>query len=144
MNGTCPRQRKSPILSLFLSSAILFLSDSCSLSPRIQESQLLRAAKENDLCILKKLLLDQACDFGQRGGVGVYRGGDRGRWHPSLPQDAEGLCKGALESISVAWGPSFQGLWKVSDTSLILLQEPWGRQRCTLLLSMTISRPPWC
>nr|XP_036850398.1 transient receptor potential cation channel subfamily V member 5 isoform X1 [Manis javanica] len=37
---------------------------------RIQESQLLRAAKENDLCVLKKLLLDQACDFGQRGALG--------------------------------------------------------------------------
>uniref|UniRef100_A0A8C2UNK2 Transient receptor potential cation channel subfamily V member 5 n=1 Tax=Chinchilla lanigera TaxID=34839 RepID=A0A8C2UNK2_CHILA len=37
---------------------------------RILESPLLRAAKENDLCTLKRLLLDQSCDFRQRGALG--------------------------------------------------------------------------
>ncbi|KAM6167391.1 transient receptor potential cation channel subfamily V member 5 [Erethizon dorsatum] len=37
---------------------------------RILESPLLRAAKENDLCTLKRLLLDQNCDFRQRGALG--------------------------------------------------------------------------
>nr|XP_054361367.1 transient receptor potential cation channel subfamily V member 5 [Mirounga angustirostris] len=37
---------------------------------RIQESPLLQAAKENDLCVLKKLLLDRNCDFRQRGALG--------------------------------------------------------------------------
>uniref|UniRef100_A0A8D0UXB7 Transient receptor potential cation channel subfamily V member 5 n=1 Tax=Sus scrofa TaxID=9823 RepID=A0A8D0UXB7_PIG len=37
---------------------------------RIRESPLLRAAKENDLCVLKKLLLDRTCDFRQRGALG--------------------------------------------------------------------------
>nr|XP_004661133.1 transient receptor potential cation channel subfamily V member 5 isoform X1 [Jaculus jaculus] len=37
---------------------------------RIWESPLLTAAKENDLCILKKLQLDQNCDFRQRGALG--------------------------------------------------------------------------
>uniref|UniRef100_A0A452U6C8 Transient receptor potential cation channel subfamily V member 5 n=1 Tax=Ursus maritimus TaxID=29073 RepID=A0A452U6C8_URSMA len=37
---------------------------------RIQESPLLQAAKENDLCVLKKLLLDRSCDFRQRGALG--------------------------------------------------------------------------
>ncbi|XP_016050928.1 PREDICTED: transient receptor potential cation channel subfamily V member 5 [Miniopterus natalensis] len=37
---------------------------------RIQESPLLRAAKDNDLCALKKLLLDRSCDFRQRGALG--------------------------------------------------------------------------
>uniref|UniRef100_A0A8C8T989 Transient receptor potential cation channel, subfamily V, member 5 n=1 Tax=Peromyscus maniculatus bairdii TaxID=230844 RepID=A0A8C8T989_PERMB len=36
----------------------------------IRESPLLRAAKENDLCTLKKLQLDQNCDFRQRGALG--------------------------------------------------------------------------
>ncbi|KAM6168210.1 LOW QUALITY PROTEIN: transient receptor potential cation channel subfamily V member 5-like [Erethizon dorsatum] len=35
----------------------------------ILESPLLRAAKENDLCTLKRLLLDQNCDFRQRGAL---------------------------------------------------------------------------
>ncbi|XP_032339432.1 transient receptor potential cation channel subfamily V member 5 isoform X1 [Camelus ferus] len=39
-------------------------------SPRIRESPLLRAAKENDLCVLKELLVDQTCDFQQRGALG--------------------------------------------------------------------------
>uniref|UniRef100_A0A8C5Z6G9 Transient receptor potential cation channel subfamily V member 5 n=1 Tax=Marmota marmota marmota TaxID=9994 RepID=A0A8C5Z6G9_MARMA len=37
---------------------------------RIWESPLLQAAKENDLCTLKKLLLEQNCDFRQRGALG--------------------------------------------------------------------------
>ncbi|XP_044102694.1 transient receptor potential cation channel subfamily V member 5 isoform X2 [Neovison vison] len=37
---------------------------------RIQEFPLLQAAKENDLCVLKKLLLDRNCDFRQRGALG--------------------------------------------------------------------------
>ncbi|XP_045433667.1 transient receptor potential cation channel subfamily V member 5 isoform X2 [Pipistrellus kuhlii] len=37
---------------------------------RIQESPLLQAAKANDLCVLKKLLLDRSCDFQQRGALG--------------------------------------------------------------------------
>ncbi|XP_032448360.1 transient receptor potential cation channel subfamily V member 5 [Lynx canadensis] len=37
---------------------------------RIRESPLLQAAKENDLCALKKLLLDRSCDFRQRGALG--------------------------------------------------------------------------
>ncbi|XP_003791601.1 transient receptor potential cation channel subfamily V member 5 [Otolemur garnettii] len=37
---------------------------------RIQESPLLQAAKENDLFVLKQLLLNQACNFWQRGGLG--------------------------------------------------------------------------
>ncbi|XP_025710755.1 transient receptor potential cation channel subfamily V member 5 isoform X1 [Callorhinus ursinus] len=37
---------------------------------RIHESPLLQAAKENDLCVLKKLLLDRNCDFRQRGALG--------------------------------------------------------------------------
>ncbi|CAK7294694.1 Transient receptor potential cation channel subfamily V member 5 [Vulpes lagopus] len=37
---------------------------------RIQESPLFQAAKENDLCVLKKLLLDRNCDFRQRGALG--------------------------------------------------------------------------
>ncbi|KAF5914456.1 hypothetical protein HPG69_016407 [Diceros bicornis minor] len=37
---------------------------------RIRESPLLQAAKENDLCVLKNLLLDRACDFRQRGALG--------------------------------------------------------------------------
>nr|XP_010955337.1 transient receptor potential cation channel subfamily V member 5 isoform X2 [Camelus bactrianus] len=37
---------------------------------RIRESPLLRAAKENDLCVLKELLVDQTCDFQQRGALG--------------------------------------------------------------------------
>ncbi|XP_008826833.1 transient receptor potential cation channel subfamily V member 5 isoform X2 [Nannospalax galili] len=37
---------------------------------RIWESPLLRAAKENDLCTLKRLQLDQNCDFQQRGALG--------------------------------------------------------------------------
>ncbi|KAM8932758.1 transient receptor potential cation channel subfamily V member 5 [Lycaon pictus] len=37
---------------------------------RIQESPLLQAAKENDLCVLKKLLLDRNCDFRQKGALG--------------------------------------------------------------------------
>nr|XP_020746711.1 transient receptor potential cation channel subfamily V member 5-like isoform X1 [Odocoileus virginianus texanus]XP_020746712.1 transient receptor potential cation channel subfamily V member 5-like isoform X1 [Odocoileus virginianus texanus]XP_020746714.1 transient receptor potential cation channel subfamily V member 5-like isoform X1 [Odocoileus virginianus texanus]XP_020746715.1 transient receptor potential cation channel subfamily V member 5-like isoform X1 [Odocoileus virginianus texanus] len=37
---------------------------------KIRESPLLRAAKDNDLCVLKKLLLDRNCDFRQRGAVG--------------------------------------------------------------------------
>ncbi|XP_036719267.1 transient receptor potential cation channel subfamily V member 5 [Balaenoptera musculus] len=37
---------------------------------RIRESPLLRAAKDNDLCVLKKLLLDRTCDFRQRGALG--------------------------------------------------------------------------
>ncbi|XP_007522411.1 transient receptor potential cation channel subfamily V member 5 [Erinaceus europaeus] len=37
---------------------------------RIRECPLLRAAKENDLCVLKKLLLDRTCDFRQRGALG--------------------------------------------------------------------------
>uniref|UniRef100_A0A673SZN9 Transient receptor potential cation channel subfamily V member 5 n=1 Tax=Suricata suricatta TaxID=37032 RepID=A0A673SZN9_SURSU len=37
---------------------------------RIRESPLLQAAKENDLCALKKLLLDRKCDFRQRGALG--------------------------------------------------------------------------
>ncbi|XP_023568692.1 transient receptor potential cation channel subfamily V member 5 [Octodon degus] len=37
---------------------------------RISEFPLLRAAKENDLCTLKRLLLDQHCDFRQRGALG--------------------------------------------------------------------------
>ncbi|XP_004694386.1 PREDICTED: transient receptor potential cation channel subfamily V member 5 [Condylura cristata] len=36
----------------------------------IRESPLLCAAKENDLGVLKKLLLDRTCDFGQRGALG--------------------------------------------------------------------------
>ncbi|XP_054548717.1 transient receptor potential cation channel subfamily V member 5 isoform X2 [Talpa occidentalis] len=36
----------------------------------IRESPLLRAAKDNDLCVLKKLLLDRTCDFRQRGALG--------------------------------------------------------------------------
>ncbi|GAB5568864.1 transient receptor potential cation channel subfamily V member 5 [Prionailurus iriomotensis] len=36
----------------------------------IRESPLLQAAKENDLCALKKLLLDRSCDFRQRGALG--------------------------------------------------------------------------
>ncbi|XP_020853689.1 transient receptor potential cation channel subfamily V member 5 [Phascolarctos cinereus] len=37
---------------------------------RIQESPLLKAAKENDLCTLKKLVLDGPCDIHQRGALG--------------------------------------------------------------------------
>ncbi|XP_027626340.1 transient receptor potential cation channel subfamily V member 5 [Tupaia chinensis] len=37
---------------------------------RIRESPLLRAAKENDLCVLKKFLLDKTNDFQQRGALG--------------------------------------------------------------------------
>ncbi|XP_059568020.1 transient receptor potential cation channel subfamily V member 5 isoform X2 [Myotis daubentonii] len=37
---------------------------------RIQESPLLQAAKDNDLCVLKKLLLDRSCDLRQRGALG--------------------------------------------------------------------------
>ncbi|XP_072508601.1 transient receptor potential cation channel subfamily V member 5 [Notamacropus eugenii] len=37
---------------------------------RILESPLLKAAKENDLCTLKKLLLDDPCDIHQRGALG--------------------------------------------------------------------------
>ncbi|XP_036184381.1 transient receptor potential cation channel subfamily V member 5 isoform X2 [Myotis myotis] len=37
---------------------------------RIQESLLLQAAKDNDLCVLKKLLLDRSCDLRQRGALG--------------------------------------------------------------------------
>ncbi|XP_048196342.1 transient receptor potential cation channel subfamily V member 5 isoform X3 [Perognathus longimembris pacificus] len=37
---------------------------------RMWESPLLRAAKENDLCALKRLLVDQKCDFRQRGALG--------------------------------------------------------------------------
>ncbi|XP_004860569.1 transient receptor potential cation channel subfamily V member 5 isoform X1 [Heterocephalus glaber] len=37
---------------------------------RISESPLLQAAKENDLCTLKRLLLGQSCDFRQRGALG--------------------------------------------------------------------------
>ncbi|XP_053464605.1 transient receptor potential cation channel subfamily V member 5 isoform X2 [Nycticebus coucang] len=37
---------------------------------RIRESPLLQAAKENDLFVLKQLLLNRACDFWQRGGLG--------------------------------------------------------------------------
>ncbi|XP_004714063.1 transient receptor potential cation channel subfamily V member 5 [Echinops telfairi] len=37
---------------------------------RIRESPLLQAAKANDLCALKKLRLDRACDFAQRGALG--------------------------------------------------------------------------
>ncbi|KAF6276312.1 transient receptor potential cation channel subfamily V member 5 [Rhinolophus ferrumequinum] len=37
---------------------------------RIRESPLFWAAKENDLCLLKKLLLDRTCDFRQRGALG--------------------------------------------------------------------------
>ncbi|XP_024613842.1 transient receptor potential cation channel subfamily V member 5 [Neophocaena asiaeorientalis asiaeorientalis] len=37
---------------------------------RIRECPLLRAAKDNDLCVLKKLLLDRTCDFRQRGALG--------------------------------------------------------------------------
>ncbi|KAM5255893.1 transient receptor potential cation channel subfamily V member 5 [Ctenodactylus gundi] len=37
---------------------------------RIWESPLLQAAKENDLCMLKRLLLDQNYDFRQRGALG--------------------------------------------------------------------------
>ncbi|KAG8515853.1 Transient receptor potential cation channel subfamily V member 5, partial [Galemys pyrenaicus] len=36
----------------------------------IRESPLLLAAKENDLCVLKKLLLDRTCDLQQRGALG--------------------------------------------------------------------------
>lgn len=58
-------------------SGILSPSDPCSSAPRIQEFPLLQAAKENDLCVLKKLLLDRNCDFRQRGGtwLGVTGGG---------------------------------------------------------------------
>ncbi|XP_024428624.1 transient receptor potential cation channel subfamily V member 5 [Desmodus rotundus] len=37
---------------------------------RIRESPLLWAAKNNDLCALKRLLLDRACDLRQRGALG--------------------------------------------------------------------------
>ncbi|XP_012877136.1 PREDICTED: transient receptor potential cation channel subfamily V member 5 [Dipodomys ordii] len=37
---------------------------------RIWEAPLLRAAKEHDLCTLKRLLLDPKCDFQQRGALG--------------------------------------------------------------------------
>ncbi|KAM7120235.1 transient receptor potential cation channel subfamily V member 5-like [Molossus nigricans] len=37
---------------------------------RIQDSPLLRAAKQNDLCALKRLLLDRSCDFRERGALG--------------------------------------------------------------------------
>ncbi|XP_051818348.1 transient receptor potential cation channel subfamily V member 5 [Antechinus flavipes] len=37
---------------------------------RIWESPLLKAAKENDLCTLKKLILDGPCDIHQRGALG--------------------------------------------------------------------------
>ncbi|XP_049630539.1 transient receptor potential cation channel subfamily V member 5-like [Suncus etruscus] len=37
---------------------------------RIQDSPLLQAAQKNDLCTLKKLLLDRTCDFQQRGALG--------------------------------------------------------------------------
>ncbi|XP_077020707.1 transient receptor potential cation channel subfamily V member 5 [Tamandua tetradactyla] len=37
---------------------------------RIQESPLFRAAKENDLCVLRKLLLEGTCDVRQRGAFG--------------------------------------------------------------------------
>ncbi|NP_001157428.1 transient receptor potential cation channel subfamily V member 5 isoform X1 [Equus przewalskii] len=37
---------------------------------RIRDSPLLQAAKENDLCVLKELLLDRACAFRQRGALG--------------------------------------------------------------------------
>ncbi|XP_003475348.2 transient receptor potential cation channel subfamily V member 5 isoform X2 [Cavia porcellus] len=37
---------------------------------RILESPLLQAAKENDLCTLKRLLQDQRCDFRQKGALG--------------------------------------------------------------------------
>ncbi|XP_075413882.1 transient receptor potential cation channel subfamily V member 5 [Tenrec ecaudatus] len=37
---------------------------------RIRESPLLQAAKANDLCALKNLQLDRACDFAQRGALG--------------------------------------------------------------------------
>ncbi|KAI4570755.1 hypothetical protein MJT46_006272 [Ovis ammon polii x Ovis aries] len=48
--------------------ALLNPSSRCQLW--IRESPLLRAAKDNDLCVLKKLLLDRNCDFRQRGAVG--------------------------------------------------------------------------
>ncbi|XP_062956846.1 transient receptor potential cation channel subfamily V member 5 [Cynocephalus volans] len=37
---------------------------------RIRESPLLKTAKENNLCVLKELLLDPDCDFRQRGALG--------------------------------------------------------------------------
>ncbi|XP_054420206.1 transient receptor potential cation channel subfamily V member 5 [Pteronotus mesoamericanus] len=37
---------------------------------RIRESPLLQAAKDNDLCALKRLLLDRTCDLRQRGAMG--------------------------------------------------------------------------
>ncbi|XP_042533068.1 transient receptor potential cation channel subfamily V member 5 isoform X1 [Dipodomys spectabilis] len=37
---------------------------------RIWEAPLLRAAKEHDMCTLKRLLLDPKCDFQQRGALG--------------------------------------------------------------------------
>ncbi|XP_048196340.1 transient receptor potential cation channel subfamily V member 5 isoform X2 [Perognathus longimembris pacificus] len=39
---------------------------------RMWESPLLRAAKENDLCALKRLLVDQKCDFRQRGQTALH------------------------------------------------------------------------
>lgn len=61
-----------------------------SSSASIRESPLLRAAKENDLCTLKKLQLDQNCDFRQRGEIRVRgievpleRAAWRGSWRVS-------------------------------------------------------------
>ncbi|XP_077896806.1 transient receptor potential cation channel subfamily V member 5 isoform X1 [Ictidomys tridecemlineatus] len=49
---------------------VYMLQQKSSPSSRIWESPLLQAAKENDLCTLKKLLLEQNCDFRQRGALG--------------------------------------------------------------------------
>lgn len=84
-------------VSLYLSAlglpAILSVSDSCSSSPRIRESPLLRAAKENDLCVLKKLLLDRTCDFRQRGGIRVCCDGEG----TEVPAPNSGTQKGSAK-----------------------------------------------
>ena len=86
--GRCPSSRtRTLFLSALGLSAILSLPDSRSSSARIRESPLLRAAKDNDLCVLKKLLLDRNCDFRQRGEIQIRSGGD-GAEAPAMPRKA--------------------------------------------------------
>jgi hypothetical protein len=73
-----------------------------SSSSSIWESPLLRAAKENDMCTLKKLQHDQNCDFRQRG---------------EIRETAEvllelGLFGRRIAMVWYSWLTPFQELWE--------------------------------
>nr|XP_058153481.1 transient receptor potential cation channel subfamily V member 5 isoform X4 [Dasypus novemcinctus] len=88
----------------------------------IQEIPLFQAAKENDLHVLKKLLLEQTCDLRQRGGNQILRRWKLGPKHLILCPRTECFLKGNLKGALGETALHIAALYDNLEAAMVMME----------------------